>query len=194
MFDFGFQELILIFVVALVVLGPKRMQQLATTVGRWVGKARGMARQFREQLETEVNLEDLDKAAKTAAPFTPAPVAGLDGSPAPATTDATPENSNYPYGGTYPYGAPQETAPGAAPDAAPQPGDDTYSHAHAAGSEPMPYLPPEAEGFNEAPPPVPLDSPMNPDHGHDFVPAHEHAPAAEAAPQAAPAAKDATTP
>src|SRR5512137_868801 len=112
MFDFGFQELILIFVVALVVLGPKRMQQLATTVGRWVGKARGMARQFREQLENEVNLEDLDKAAKTAAPFTPAPPAGLDGSPAPATApEPTPENSNYPYGGTYPYGAPQEAAP-----------------------------------------------------------------------------------
>jgi Tat protein translocase TatB subunit len=51
MFDFGFQELIVIFIVALVVLGPMRMQQLATTVGRWVGKARGMARQFREQLE-----------------------------------------------------------------------------------------------------------------------------------------------
>lgn len=182
MFDFGFQELILIFVVALVVLGPKRMQQLATTVGRWVGKARGMARQFREQLETEVNLEDLDKAAKTAAPFTPAPLAGLDGSPAPATPEATPENSNYPYGGTYPYGTPQETTPGAATDAAPQPGDDTYSHAHAAGSEPMPYLPPEAEGFNDAPPTVPLDSPMNPDHGEDF------------APQPEPAAKDATTP
>ena len=61
MFDVGFQELMLIFVVALVVLGPKRMQQLVTKVGRWVGKARGMARQFREQLETEVNLDDLDK-------------------------------------------------------------------------------------------------------------------------------------
>jgi len=181
MFDFGFQELILIFVVALVVLGPKRMQQLATTVGRWVGKARGMARQFREQLESEVNLEDLDKAAKTAAPFTPPPPAGLDGSPAPATAEATPENSNYPYGGTYPYGAPQETPPaGAAPEAAPQPGDDTYSHAHAAGNEPMPYLPPEAEGFNDAPPTVPLDSPLNPDHGGEFAAAPAAAPQSEA--------------
>ena len=170
MFDFGFQELIVIFIVALVVLGPKRMQQLAGTVGRWVGKARGMARQFREQLESEVNLEDLEKSTKTAAPFTPAPVSGLDGSPAPASTDATPENSNYPYGGTYPYGAPQDAA-GAEP--APQPGDDTYSHAHAAGTDPMPYLPPEAEGFNDAPPPVPLDAPMNPDHGSDFEPAPE---------------------
>jgi sec-independent protein translocase protein TatB len=167
MFDFGFQELMVIFVVALVVLGPKRMQQLAGTVGRWVGKARGMARQFREQLETEVNLEDLEKSAKTAAPFTPAPLAGLDGSPASATAaDTAPENSNYPYGGTYPYGAP-EAAPGDASGsaaAAPQPGDDTYSHAHGTGADPMPYLPPEAEGFDAAPPTVPLDPDLLTDH------------------------------
>ncbi|MCC6630437.1 MAG: twin-arginine translocase subunit TatB [Gammaproteobacteria bacterium] len=188
MFDFGFQELIVIFIVALVVLGPKRMQQLATTVGRWVGKARGMARQFREQLESEVNLDDLEKTTKSAAPFTPAPLAGLDGSPAPTPTpEATPENSNYPYGGTYPYGAPTETPPtdaaASGSSAAPQPGDDTYSHAHGTGSEPMPYLPPEAEGFDAAPPPVPLDSPMNADHGADFAP--------EPAPPA-PASKDPT--
>lgn len=188
MFDFGFQELIVIFVVALVVLGPKRMQQLATTVGRWVGKARTMARQFREQLETEVNLEDLEKGAKAAAPFTPPPPAGLDGSPAPETTAAdaaTPDNSTYPYGGTYPYGAPaQPAAPGAAPpadSAAPKPGDDTYSHAHAANADPMPYLPPEAEGFDAAPPTVPLDSPLNPDHGLQI--AHEPAPEPQPPPQ-----------
>lgn len=189
MFDFGFQELILIFVVALVVLGPKRMQQLAGTVGRWVGKARGMARQFREQLETEVNLEDLEKSAKTAAPFTPPPPAGLDGTPTPASPEPAPENANYPYGGTYPYGAPQEPASPAA-GSAPQPGDDTYSHAHASGSDPMPYLPPEAEGFGAAPPPVPLDSPMNPDHGSDFAAAPATASTEAVAP--APPAKDPT--
>jgi sec-independent protein translocase protein TatB len=161
MFDFGFQELIVIFIVALVVLGPKRMQQLANTVGRWAGKARGMARQFREQLETEVNLDDLEKGPKSAAPFTPAPLSGLDGTtPDTAAPEATPENSNYPYGGTYPYGAPQESPPPESVEQAapPQSSDDNYSHAHAAGSEPMPYLPPEAEGFSDAPPSVPLDS------------------------------------
>jgi hypothetical protein len=102
----------------------------------------------------------------------------MDGSPAPAATpEATPENSNYPYGGTYPYGAPEDTAgttPAAGAESAPQPGDDAYSHAHAAGNDPMPYLPPEAEGFGDAPPPVPLDSPMNPDHGTQI--AHEPPP------------------
>jgi sec-independent protein translocase protein TatB len=177
MFDFGFQELMVIFVVALVVLGPKRMQQLAGTVGRWVGKARGMARQFREQLETEVNLEDLEKSAKSAAPFTPAPLAGLDGSSASATAaDTAPENSNYPYGGTYPYGA---------PEAAPQPGDDAYSHAHGTGGEPMPYLPPEAEAFDAAPPTVPLDPDLLTDH-HAPVEELNPAPAAPSAEAARP--------
>lgn len=183
MFDFGFQELLLIFVVALVVLGPKRMQQLAGTIGRWVGKARGMARQFREQLESEVNLEDLEKSSKPS-PFTPAPTAGLDGSPAPAEPAAAAPQPTDSYGGTYPYAAPIEPFPADKPEpAAPQPGDDTYSHAHGTGTDPMPYLPPEAEGFAAAPPPVPLDEPLNPDHGQEFSPA-------PATPADAPASKD----
>lgn len=59
MFDVDFTELLVIFVVALVVLGPKRLPGLVTRVGHWAGKARSMARQFREQLETEVRLDEL---------------------------------------------------------------------------------------------------------------------------------------
>jgi sec-independent protein translocase protein TatB len=54
-FDFSFPELVITFGVALVVLGPKKLPGLVQQVGRWVGRARHMARQFREQLETEVN-------------------------------------------------------------------------------------------------------------------------------------------
>jgi len=136
----------MVFVVALVVIGPKRMPGLVREVGRWAGKARSMARQFREQLETEVNLEDLANSDKksTATASTPAPVAGLNGEPAPAPTtqagsDAAADYGNYPYGTASVY----ETSASETPAAAPQPGDDTYSHAHAHGAEP--YLPPEAE-------------------------------------------------
>lgn len=62
MFEVGFSELLLISVIALVVLGPERLPKLVAQVGRWVGKARAMARQFREQLESEVNLDDLARA------------------------------------------------------------------------------------------------------------------------------------
>ena len=51
---FDFSELLIIFVLALVVLGPKKLPGVASQVGRWLGRARAMARQFREQLEQEV--------------------------------------------------------------------------------------------------------------------------------------------
>ncbi|MFI4913717.1 MAG: Sec-independent protein translocase protein TatB [Steroidobacterales bacterium] len=84
MFGIDFSEIVLIFALALVVLGPKRLPQVAATVGRWVGRARAMARQFREQLEQEANalhtdldphLEDVTGAKKTEKkpePVTPA--------------------------------------------------------------------------------------------------------------------------
>src|ERR1700726_4821706 len=53
MFEGRFPELVIIFVVALVVLGPHKLPQVATLVGRWLGNARAMARQFRDQLEEE---------------------------------------------------------------------------------------------------------------------------------------------
>jgi sec-independent protein translocase protein TatB len=53
MFEVGFFEIVLIFGLALVVLGPEKLPKLASTVGRWVGRARAMARQFQDQLETE---------------------------------------------------------------------------------------------------------------------------------------------
>lgn len=55
MFDVGFSEVLLIFGLALVVLGPDKLPQVARTVGRWAGRARAMARQFRDQLESEAD-------------------------------------------------------------------------------------------------------------------------------------------
>ncbi len=69
MLDIGFSEILVIFVLALVVLGPEKLPRFTSQLGRWIGRARGMARQFREQLEEEVNLEE----ARKAHPVTPAP-------------------------------------------------------------------------------------------------------------------------
>ena len=55
MFDVGFWELVLIFGLGLMVLGPERLPKVAVKVGRWAGQARNMARhlttQFRDELE-----------------------------------------------------------------------------------------------------------------------------------------------
>jgi Tat protein translocase TatB subunit len=73
MFDIGFSEILVIFVLALVVLGPEKLPRVAAQVGRWIGRARGMARQFREQLEEEVNLEEARKAQPPPSPRPPLP-------------------------------------------------------------------------------------------------------------------------
>jgi len=64
MFEVGFTELLVIFVLALVVLGPEKLPRLAAQVGRWIGRARAMAKQFRDQLEDEVNIADMNKWQK----------------------------------------------------------------------------------------------------------------------------------
>ena len=53
MFEVGFSELLLIMGLALLVLGPEKLPKVVSEIGRWMGRARAMARQFREQLEDE---------------------------------------------------------------------------------------------------------------------------------------------
>jgi len=40
MFDVGFSELVLLALIGLLVLGPKRLQTVAGELGRWIGSAR----------------------------------------------------------------------------------------------------------------------------------------------------------
>jgi Tat protein translocase TatB subunit len=83
-FEVGFTELLLIFALALIVLGPERLPRVASQVGRWVGRARAMARQFREQLEDEANLDvTAPRPSRRRTPDTRSAV--------PATPDSPPE-------------------------------------------------------------------------------------------------------
>lgn len=53
-------ELILLLVLGLVVLGPRRLPEIANKVGGWIGQARRMTRIMRRQLEAELNLDDFN--------------------------------------------------------------------------------------------------------------------------------------
>jgi len=59
MSDFGFWELALILFVALLVVGPDRLPALAATLGRWVGRARNIAAQFKADFMSETHADDL---------------------------------------------------------------------------------------------------------------------------------------
>jgi sec-independent protein translocase protein TatB len=119
MFEVGFSEILVIFVLALVVLGPEKLPKVAAQVGRWVGRARGMARQFREQLEEEVQYEEQRKLQQRPAQQAPEPLAPVTSQPSPPPAEPEPQV-------TYP---------------------DTYSHAHPTDSlgRPVPSVEPETQ-------------------------------------------------
>jgi sec-independent protein translocase protein TatB len=91
MFDIGFSEILVIFILALIVLGPEKLPRVVREVGRWVGRARAMARQFQEQLEDEVDA-DRNRTARRSEPVrpvggTPPPLLPDDTEPVPASVD-----------------------------------------------------------------------------------------------------------
>ncbi|WP_305968229.1 MULTISPECIES: Sec-independent protein translocase protein TatB [unclassified Mameliella] len=69
MFDLGFGELLVIGIVALIIVGPKDLPVLFRNVGRFMGKARGMAREFSRAMNDaadETGVRDVAKTFKTA--------------------------------------------------------------------------------------------------------------------------------
>jgi sec-independent protein translocase protein TatB len=69
MFDLGWTELLVIGIVALIVVGPKDLPMLFRNVGRFVGKAKGMAREFSRAMNDaadESGVRDIAKGLKSA--------------------------------------------------------------------------------------------------------------------------------
>jgi len=67
----GSSELIILILIGLIVLGPRRLPQIANQLGSWIGQARRMTRSMRRQLEDELNFDDDFKAKppRIAPPF-----------------------------------------------------------------------------------------------------------------------------
>jgi sec-independent protein translocase protein TatB len=61
MLDIGFSELTLIGVLALLVLGPKRLPEAARTAGLWIGRLRAFIANVRQDLDRELQGSDLDE-------------------------------------------------------------------------------------------------------------------------------------
>jgi sec-independent protein translocase protein TatB len=67
MFDVAPTEFMLIAVIALLVIGPKDLPKVMRVVGKWVGKARGVAAQFRsgfDNMVREAEIEEMEKKWK----------------------------------------------------------------------------------------------------------------------------------
>jgi TatA/E family protein of Tat protein translocase len=89
MFDIGLQELVLIFVIALIVFGPKNLPQLGRALGRAMREFRKASEEFRSTIETNLHINEPDPFPTTPIseykPAEPVPAAAAD-------SDALPES------------------------------------------------------------------------------------------------------
>ncbi|MBI3029171.1 MAG: twin-arginine translocase TatA/TatE family subunit [Candidatus Rokubacteria bacterium] len=60
MFDIGFQELVLILAVALLVFGPRRLPELGRALGRAMREFRRATDEFRSTVETNLHINEPD--------------------------------------------------------------------------------------------------------------------------------------
>jgi sec-independent protein translocase protein TatB len=68
MFDVGFQEMLLIMVLALIVFGPSKLPELGKMIGRAMREFRRASDEFRSTVETNLHLNDLDTPSPSSAP------------------------------------------------------------------------------------------------------------------------------
>ena len=130
----SFQEFFLLLIIGLVVLGPKRLPQVANQIGTWLGQARRMTRMMKRQLEDEINF-DLDS-------LNVKKQLGLDSDSTPAKSTSvsnpsyvqTPKKANAPPKPIVPKAAGDDDAEadGAGEEQAAEELPDDYSPAHAA--------------------------------------------------------------
>lgn len=87
MLDIGFQELIVVMVIALLVFGPYKLPELGRALGRAMREFRRASEEFRSTIETNLNLTEdplASPASTESLSPSPSPVAAGEPAPPPA--------------------------------------------------------------------------------------------------------------
>lgn len=64
MLDIGFSELVVIGLIALVVLGPKRLPEVARTAGRWMAQIQRFIADVKSDIDREIHNEEMTELRK----------------------------------------------------------------------------------------------------------------------------------
>ncbi len=64
MFDSGFLELLIVGIIALLVVGPERLPEVASKAGKFIGKMKAFVATTREDIEKEFRADELQTMLK----------------------------------------------------------------------------------------------------------------------------------
>lgn len=64
MFDIGFAEIVLVFIVGLLVLGPEKMPQAVRSVAKSIKKIKDMAKNVQSELDQELKVHEIQEQIK----------------------------------------------------------------------------------------------------------------------------------
>jgi TatA/E family protein of Tat protein translocase len=68
----GMPELIVIFVIALIIFGPRKLPELGRSLGKSINEFKKASNELKSTLEEEIRIDEQRTAAKSPAPETPA--------------------------------------------------------------------------------------------------------------------------
>jgi len=121
MFGIGFQEMLIILVVVLIFFGPKKLPDLAKSLGKGIAEFKKASEEVRKGIEDAVKEESVEEAPKPPEDLSSygkapgsAPAPSVPAKPEPSPPTEVPPSA----GGTPPDNAPMEPAPSTDPPAA----------------------------------------------------------------------------
>lgn len=58
--NLGFSEMVFLFVLALLIFGPKKLPEIGRQIGRFMNEFKRASNEFKAQIESEINALDVD--------------------------------------------------------------------------------------------------------------------------------------
>src|ERR1700674_5092772 len=89
--NLGFSEMIFIFLVALIIFGPKKLPEIGRQIGRALNEFKRASNEFKSQIEAEINQWDLEPPRQTILPPAQPPFGAVAASAATSEHSALPE-------------------------------------------------------------------------------------------------------
>ena len=92
--NLGFPEMIFLFLMALIIFGPKKLPEIGRQIGRALNEFKRASNEFKAQIESEISQLDLENTRQTILPPLPQPPVGAVASSSPPPTEISVPESN----------------------------------------------------------------------------------------------------